>query len=170
MKNQNDSGYHSRKLAAELGRVLVLPHGRLRDAVWKCDVFGGNHPFAQSGVHPSPSLRSGSSLHDSVRSQLQGHVPGFRAAGMQEGDWIVSIVAFLLLSSYSVGSLKESIPLGSVVVPDDYAYFGAPLHIFDDNRSHFVPGKFCWNHSLECWTRRFVTVSLPFWKRPTSIL
>lgn len=43
------------------------------------------------------------------------------------------------LSSYSVGSLRESIPLSSIVIPDDYAYLGAPPHILHDYSSHFVP-------------------------------
>ena len=46
---------------------------------------------------------------------------------------------FTFLFSYSVGSLKESIPLCSIVVPDDYAYLGAPPHILNDYSSHFVP-------------------------------
>lgn len=40
-----------------------------------------------------------------------------------------------------VGSLSEKLPIGSVVVPDDYFYpFGPPVSFFDDDRAHIVPG------------------------------
>lgn len=48
---------------------------------------------------------------------------------------------FPFLPSYSVGSLKESIPLSSIIVPDDYAYLAAPPHFSDDHSGHFVPSS-----------------------------
>lgn len=40
-----------------------------------------------------------------------------------------------------VGSLSKHIPIGSVVVPDDYFYlFGPSVSFFDDDRGHIVPG------------------------------
>lgn len=41
----------------------------------------------------------------------------------------------------SVGSLSAALPIGSVVIPDDYFYlFGPPVSFFDDDRAHIVPG------------------------------
>lgn len=40
-----------------------------------------------------------------------------------------------------VGSLSPDIPIGSIVVPDDYFYlFGPSISFFDDARGHIVPG------------------------------
>lgn len=40
-----------------------------------------------------------------------------------------------------VGSLSEKIPIGTVVIPDDYFYmFGPPVSFYDDDRAHIVPG------------------------------
>jgi 5'-methylthioadenosine phosphorylase len=40
----------------------------------------------------------------------------------------------------SVGGLTTDIPIGSVVLPDDYFYlFGPPVSFYDDARAHIVP-------------------------------
>lgn len=50
------------------------------------------------------------------------------------------IISFMkVIHSYSVGSLKETIPLSSIIVPDDYAYLAAPPCFKDEYSAHFVP-------------------------------
>jgi len=39
----------------------------------------------------------------------------------------------------SVGSLKSSIPLGSIVLPDDYFHLWDPISFYEDKRAHIVP-------------------------------
>jgi 5'-methylthioadenosine phosphorylase len=41
----------------------------------------------------------------------------------------------------SVGSLHLDVPIGTLILPDDYFYlFGPPVSFYDDERSHIVPG------------------------------
>ncbi|PXF47804.1 putative 6-oxopurine nucleoside phosphorylase [Gracilariopsis chorda] len=65
------------------------------------------------------------------------HLVNFRAnlaAMVQEGvDTIVAVCC--------VGSLSEDIPIGTVVIPDDFFYlFGPSVSYYDDARAHIVPG------------------------------
>jgi len=45
-----------------------------------------------------------------------------------------------VLSTSSVGSLKKSIKLDDIIVPDDYIFFGRTLSFFDDEIRHITPG------------------------------
>ncbi|KAI0566011.1 hypothetical protein FGB62_13g045 [Gracilaria domingensis] len=114
-------------------------------------MFSSLQPKTVSTPHGDAIIYSNPEVSDSVVFVQRHHADGAAGKDVYRPPHLVNFRANMaameaegvdrIIAVCCVGSLSRDIPIGTIVIPDDYFYlFGPSVSYYDDARAHIVPG------------------------------